>query len=311
MNRSVQNQKVDHKRQDFTPDRTATGPRSQQPRRRDGVQVIRAPAHVSARCAPGRRAVLGLWVRCLLFFFCLTAGIVCATDPTAGFEQANKLYEQGQFAAAAAAYEQLAQSGSVSTTLFFNWGNALFKNGQTGRALVCYLQAEAQSPRDPDVAANLKFARASVGDNASVSRTRWQRALGKLTLNEWTALTMIPVWLWLGLLAMGHLRPDWRANLRRAVWIGGSFAALLAGCTAAAARDRLGVSQAVVVAAEAVVRHGPLPESLSFYTLRNGAEVRVADQQKNWVQVQDARHRLGWLTRDQVIRLRNGQPRLD
>jgi SH3-like domain-containing protein len=63
-----------------------------------------------------------------------------------------------------------------------------------------------------------------------------------------------------------------------------------------------------VVAPEAVVRHGPLPESLSFYTLRNGAEVRVADWQKSWVQVQDAQHRLGWLARDQVILLQNGQP---
>jgi tetratricopeptide (TPR) repeat protein len=249
------------------------------------------------------------WIRCLLLFFCLTAGILRAADPTSGFEQANKLYEQGQFAAATAAYEQLAKSGPVSTALFFNWGNALFKSGQTGRALVCYLQAEARSPRDPDVTANLKFARDSVGDNASVSRTRWQRALGKLTLNEWTVLTMVLVWLWLGLLAVGHLRPDWRANLRRAVWIGGIFAAVLAGCTAVAARDRLGVSQAVVVAPEAVVRHGPLPESLGFYTLRNGAEVRVADRQKNWVQVQDARHRLGWMARDQVILLRNGQLR--
>jgi tetratricopeptide (TPR) repeat protein len=245
---------------------------------------------------------------CLLLFFWLTACLLRAADPTSGFEQANKLYEQGQFAAAAAAYEQVAKAGPVSTALLFNWGNALFKSGQTGRALACYLQAEARSPRDPDVAANLKFTRDSIGDNASVARARWQRALGKLTLNEWTVLTMVPVWLWLGLLAVGQIRPDWRGSLRRAVWISGSFAAALAGCTAAAGLDRLGAPQAVVVAPEAVVRHGPLPESLSFYTLRNGAEVRVTDWQKSWVQVEDAQHRLGWLARDQVILLQNGQP---
>ena len=84
---------------------------------------------------------------------------VRAESGSGGFEAANKLYEEGKFAQAAAAYEQLIQSGRVSAPLYFNLGNAWFKSGQMGRAITAYRRAEQLAPRDPDVRANLQFAR--------------------------------------------------------------------------------------------------------------------------------------------------------
>src|SRR5215467_3632580 len=78
------------------------------------------------------------------------------------FDAANKLYEQGKFNEAAAAYEQVTNSGQVSTALYFNLGNAFFKAGQIGRAIVAYYQAERLNPRDSDLRANLQFARNQV-----------------------------------------------------------------------------------------------------------------------------------------------------
>ena len=75
------------------------------------------------------------------------------------FDTANKLYEEGKFAEAAAAYESLVQSRQVSAALYFNLGNAWFKSGQIGRAIAAYRQAEQMTPRDPDLRANLQFAR--------------------------------------------------------------------------------------------------------------------------------------------------------
>ena len=55
-----------------------------------------------------------------------------AADVTADFNAANKLYAEGKFAAAAATYEKILQSGAVSPALWFNYGNAEFKAGTTG-----------------------------------------------------------------------------------------------------------------------------------------------------------------------------------
>src|SRR4051794_37318735 len=61
-----------------------------------------------------------------------------AADLPTNFEQANKLYEEGKFAAAADAYNALVESGSASTAIYFNRGNAFFKLGQIGRAIASY-----------------------------------------------------------------------------------------------------------------------------------------------------------------------------
>ena len=53
---------------------------------------------------------------------------------------------------------------------------------------------------------------------------------------------------------------------------------------------------AVVTAAGATpVRFGPLEESQTSYTVRDGAEVRVIGRKDTWLQVADASGRVGWV----------------
>src|SRR6187401_894746 len=89
-------------------------------------------------------------------------GAAPAADALNKFETGNKLYEERKFAEAAAAYQGIVDSGLGSPALYFNLGNALFKSGQNGRAIVAYQRAAQITPRDPDVRANLQFARNQV-----------------------------------------------------------------------------------------------------------------------------------------------------
>src|SRR6185436_11225451 len=82
-----------------------------------------------------------------------------AEDVAVTFDGANKLYEQGKFVEAAAGYEKLVLGGQSSAPIYYNLGNAYFKSGQIGRAIRAYRQAERLTPRDPDLRANLQFAR--------------------------------------------------------------------------------------------------------------------------------------------------------
>jgi tetratricopeptide (TPR) repeat protein len=82
-----------------------------------------------------------------------------AAGIAADFSAANKLYAEGKFTASAAAYEKILQSDAVSPALWFNDGNAEFKSGHIGEAIVAYRRAELLAPRDADVRANLDFVR--------------------------------------------------------------------------------------------------------------------------------------------------------
>jgi hypothetical protein len=252
----------------------------------------------------------------LLSVTCFGAAAPGAESVASGFDQANRLYEQGKYAAAAATYEKLLQSEPNSAALYFNLGNAWFKAGQSGRAIAAYRQAERLAPRDPNLRFNLSFVRKKVSGSDAAPPESWQHWLATLTLNEWTTLGTGAFWLWFLLLALRELRPGLRKSLSGYTATAGLAAALLAGCLATALYEHSSLKEAVVVATNAVVRYGPLEESQVYYQLRDGSEVTVLDEKdltvgdkkQSWLQVQDATRRVGWVQRDQVILLAEAQP---
>jgi tetratricopeptide (TPR) repeat protein len=263
------------------------------------VASWRRNAHRAPRTTRSRtvRRIFGTAVLLLTLLVPAWARAALA-DPA--FETANKLYEEGKFADAASAYEKLFQSGQTSVALWFNLGNALFKSGQIGRAIAAYRTAEQLAPRDPDIRANLQFARNQT-QGPTLPPSRWQRWLGRLTLNEWTLLAAAAVWFWLLLLALLQYRPRLRPTLRGYVLILTVLAALLCACVAASMRQTRFTRTAIVVAPEAAAHYGPLAESPTAFTVHDGAELLVLDQKDEWLQVTAGPRRIGWLRRDQAL----------
>jgi len=262
--------------------------------------------------------------RCLLVL-CSTAALMlqplCGFTAASGpatvdvgrvFEDANRLYEQGRFSEAAAAYERLVQDGRASAAIYYNLGNAWFKSGQNGRAVAAYRQAERLTPRDPNVRFNLQFVRKKISGDERDRRTTWERVLTNLTVNEWTWMATTAYWLCFVLLALRELRPALRRSLRTTTVVTGLATVLLIGCVVAAVQRATSAHDAVVVVPNAVVRRSPLEESAVSYQLPDGSEVTVLDAKESavgdrkqlWLQVRD-QHGIGWLQRDQVILLQS------
>jgi tetratricopeptide (TPR) repeat protein len=249
-----------------------------------------------------------LWF-CLLVVLMPRAGRA-ASAVSGEFEQANKLYEQGKFREAVAAYQQLIDRGVQSPAIYFNLGNGWYKAGQNGRAVAAYLQAERLAPRDPSIRFNLDFIRRRISVTGAAVPF-WQRWLRRLSVNEWAIAAAAAVWIWMLLLAAREIRRSWQPMLRGYTLWSGVLAAILILALAAAVYDRNQAKTAVVVVPEATVRYGPLEESQTFYKLPDGSEVRILDEKINskedaWVQIEDAHGRPGWVKRDQVLPVFSG-----
>ncbi len=223
-----------------------------------------------------------------------------AEDSSSAFDAANRLYAQNKFPEAAAGYERLIVTGSVSPALYFNLGNANFKSGQIGRAIAAYRQAEALTPRDPDVRANLQFARAQV-PGPTLRANLSQRALGTLSLNEWTGLGAVALWVTFILLTWRQIRPPLAMALRNWTVLAGAVALTLCVTVAIAHLQNPARNSVIVAARETTVRNGPFDESPSAFTANDGAELRLLDRKDDWLQVTDGTRRIGWVKRDAVI----------
>jgi tetratricopeptide (TPR) repeat protein len=248
-----------------------------------------------------RRCGLWAFVAMLLgFLMFLGFSAVAAASESTTFDAANKLYYEGKFAEASSAYDKLIQSGQRSAALYFNLGNAYFKSGQIGRAIACYRQAQLLTPRDPDVRANLQFARNQV-QGPTLPTTTWQRWLGRLSLNEWTLLAAAGLWLFLLLLAMIQWRPSLAGPLRNGALALGLATLVLCSCLGAMIYENHSDRIVIAVAPEAVVRMGPLDTAPNAFTVHDGAELRVIDRRDDWLQVTTGPQRIGWVQRQQVI----------
>jgi tetratricopeptide (TPR) repeat protein len=235
----------------------------------------------------------------LVLTFSLLCNASFASDTSGAFDSANKLYGQGKFAEAAGAYEKLIQTGTVSSAIYFNLGNAYFKSGQLGRAVAAYRDAELISPRDPEVRANLQFVRGQV-QGATLSSTTMQRWLASLTVNEWTKLTAAVLWLWLSLFVLIQWKPAWRQPLRAFLWSGGLVTVALAGLLAMACTNN-STKSAIIVSHEVLIHNGPLDEAPGNVTIHDGAEASVVDTKNDWLQIRLDGNRIGWVRRDQVM----------
>src|SRR3981081_3475524 len=89
---------------------------------------------------------------------CLLAEAVTAADESA-FAKANQAYAEARLQEAAESYESLVQSGHWNATLFYDLGNAYYRLGSFGKAILNYERALALDPRHPEADANLRLAR--------------------------------------------------------------------------------------------------------------------------------------------------------
>jgi tetratricopeptide (TPR) repeat protein len=277
----------------YTPEHTSREMATLIPKVKSVLEDLRAmPAAPAHHNLPQSAALLVL----------LLGAMTLRAEPVSqAFNESNKLYEEGKYVQAAAAYEKIVQAGTVSPALYFNLGNACLKAGQVGRAICAYRQAEELAPRDPDIRANLQIARSQAGaSNSALPGNRWTRWIGRLTLNEWTLAAAAAAALFFIVLTAREIWPGLKKSGAGLVGLLGLAVVGLAACLGVAVEQRLIEKSSVVVVSEAVVRRGPLPESQSAFTVHDGAELLVLGSDGDWLQVSDAAKHIGWLAQKEA-----------
>jgi len=224
-------------------------------------------------------------------------------SPQTTFFRANALYKDGQYAAAAQEYEQVLQSGVHSGPLYFNLGNAYFKAGDPGRAILNYERAARYLPRDPDLLANLSYAQ-SLSGTTTCPAPLWRRlgfplAARMSTLQLALLVTGLYTLLFLGLAAhrLWPQRPRWLLYLTVGLAIG-----LLESGSSLAYQIFTNRQPAAVVVrtGDTPVRFEPADSGTVHFVLKEGSLLRVLDQRDGWLQVSRCDGRRGWIERASV-----------
>ena len=216
---------------------------------------------------------------------------------------ANQLYEDANYVEAANAYEQLVGQGYTNLRIYYNLGNAYYKRGDLGRALVNYLRAQRLSPRDGDVKANLELARSQTVEQLDPTRAPLFTRLSIVTIPWMTfneaALAIVAMWYLVAILIAALILMR-RKRPRKAI-ISIVFVFLLMFGTASIMFGSRSYAVAtgdrgVIVAKTAELSSGPGTSYKRLLTLHEGAETRVLERRGSWAKIElfDA-GRQGWV----------------
>src|SRR4030081_1101415 len=128
----------------------------------------------------------------ILAIACFLAGPVFAADDGT-FAKANQAYAEARFQEAAEGYESLVQAGHWNAALFYDLGNAYYRLGSFGKAILNYERALTLDPRQPEADANLRLAR----DEAralELRKDRIERCAGMATVKQYSIAAAIAFW---------------------------------------------------------------------------------------------------------------------
>jgi tetratricopeptide (TPR) repeat protein len=234
----------------------------------------------------------------LIITFCALAGLFAVSSTFAQtdtpFAKANQEYAAGHFQEAIDGYEKLARSGQWSATLFYDLGNAYFRAGDFGRAILNYERALALERRHPEADANLRIAR----DEAralELTVSAPERSLQLMTLNQYM-ITAAIAW-WFGIFGI----VIWIfARRRSAGLIALSILSLLIFAFAAVAivwldNGNKGSALAIVTDQGVEARVATAENASTVLALPPGSEIKIVSKRGDWIYVVLPNNLRGWI----------------
>ena len=233
----------------------------------------------------------------------LVGGSLANAEPAAlsPFDEANSKYQAGDFKSAAGLYEKMIQDGQATPAVYYNLGNAHFRSGRKGKALIAYERALKALPRDEDLRWNVHVLKSVLPDRIEARDESltlfWLRlAAGTFTMDEMSLGLTVLLGLWFGVALLSSFyaafRPSGR-GIQALVFLIFVGASVLFAFKWVDTKD----PRVVILEKEAYARNGPSERETKAFLLHEGAEAKVLDESKEWLYVILKNKNSGWIQR--------------
>ncbi|WP_245446987.1 tetratricopeptide repeat protein [Mucilaginibacter celer] len=242
--------------------------------------------------------------RIIYLFMIVAMPLLAFGDVTvnAQLKKGNEQYAKGQYKEAIATYQKIADDGHMSALVYFNLGNAYFKNNDVPSALLYYEKAHKLSPGDEDINFNIQFANQKTTDKVEAPTeffiTRWWHSF--ILRFSLTTLAVISVLLMItGFALLVVYRFTNSVGVKKASF----YAALLIiflGLGSMFTADRQqqyfdGHHGAIIFSNSVNVKSAPTPTAKNLFLIHDGTKVDVLDNNNGWMRVKLANGSEGWI----------------
>ena len=199
--------------------------------------------------------------------------------------------------------DQALQSGEATAALFYNLGNAWFRAGDFGRAILNYERALALEPQHPEADANRRLAH----DKAralDLPMNWWDRLTARAAPKHYTIAAAIGFWV-----AAFALAALLMSRRRSAKLVGALVVSLIVLAVSAAAlysleTGRKGNAVAVVVAPKIEARLATADNARTVLILPPGSKIKILSTRGDWIYAALPNDLRGWIPAQSAERVR-------
>jgi tetratricopeptide (TPR) repeat protein len=240
----------------------------------------------------------------IIILFYLASGTLTAqvTDIQSLMQQANQHYADNQFNAAIELYEKILQGFYESPELYFNLGNAYFKEGNIPAAILNYEKALKLDPTDGDIRYNLDLANSRIIDKIEplpeFFLKEWWRSIRDLfSSNQWAKGGLL--FLILGLSSAFIFFVSRSVIARKIAFWAGSFCIflmLLSFIFSSSGYHKYKRNDAGIIFAPTVtVKSSPNDNSVDLFVIHEGTKVFITDRVESWCEIRLVNGNVGWI----------------
>ena len=216
-------------------------------------------------------------------------------------KDANAKYSEADYTSAIELYKKVADSGFESSELYYNLGNAYFKNKNNANAILYFEKAKLLDPKDQKIAHNLKFAQQFVIDEINeVPRffliTFFEKIVKAKKTDSWAVISLSFFIITLATLIIMFFSKT--LNYKRLSLV---FAILFFSISfstfvmAAKMKNITSGENSGIIMNVVTVKSSPDEASTDLFILHEGLKVEIEDFLNNWYEIKLQDGRVGWV----------------
>ena len=222
------------------------------------------------------------------------------------FEKANSLYNEGGYAAAIQAYENILNNGLHSAEVYYNLANCYYKQNNVGQSIYYYEKALVLAPKDKSIINNLAFAQKMTVDKIEpVPEAGFLSFINAsarlLSLDAWAVVCVGLMLIFIGFFTAYYLSSSTRKKRLFFLLVSLSVLALFIALGLTFQKERLlnTDNHGFVFSQATDVRLEPNLKSESVFRLHEGTKIRILESfQEAWSKIKLADGKTGWIPND-------------